>query len=227
MTPGVVVTDMLAELQQQLSGIYQVAGTCDVRDYIITDPTLAKIIGQDAMLTNTDETLLVSQDKDGLALSLFLDADMLDRLESSNPLNCLRAELLDDLWKVLEGISHFNCVVWKATQDRSVSLLELELQGEIDKFVSTTLLALGQANGDLLNSLHGWLFDNVRYHDELDDEQLDRYRSANAYAARFCHRLRRQLIDNDELALSELRRFYRLQLGDKISHIHSRAWRSA
>jgi len=218
---------MLAELQQQLSDIYQLTGTCDVRDYIITDPTLAKIISQDAMLTNTDETLLVSQDKDGLALSLFLDADMLDRLESSNPLNCLREELLDDLWKVMEGISHFNCVVWKATQDRNVSLLELELQGEIDKFVSTTLLALGQANGDLLNRLHGWLFDNVRYHDDLDDEQLDRYRSANAYAARFCHRLRQQLIDNDELALSELRRFYRLQLGDKISHIHSRAWRSA
>jgi len=218
---------MLAELQRQLSDIYQVAGTYDVRDYIITDPTLAKIIGQDAMLTNSDETLLVSQDKDGLALSLFFDADMLKRLESCSPLEYLRAERLDDLWKVLEGISHFNCVVWKATQDRSVSLLELELQGEIDKFVSTTLLAQGQANGDLLNRLHGWLFENVRYHDDLDDEQLDRYRSANAYAARFCHRLRQQLIDNDELALSELRRFYRLQLGDKISHIHSRAWRSA
>ncbi len=222
--PGALVTDMLAELQQQLSDIYQVAGTHDVRDYIITDPTLAKIIGQDAMLTNTDETLLVSQDKDGLALSLFFDADMLERLESCSPLEFLRAELLDDLWKVLEGISHFNCVVWKATQDRSVSLLELELQGEIDKFVSTTLLALGQANGDLLNKLHGWLFENVRYRDELDDEQMNRYRSANEYAARFCHRLRQQLIDNDELALSELRRFYRLQLGDKISHIHSRAW---
>ena len=222
--PGAQATDMLAELQRQLSDIYQVAGTYDVRDYIITDPTLAKIIGQDAMLTNTDETLLVSQDKDGLALSLFFDADMLERLESCSPLEYLRAERLDDLWKVLEGISHFNCVVWKATQDRSVSLLELELQGEIDKFVSTTLLALDQANGDLLNKLHGWLFENVRYRDELDDEQMNRYRSANEYAARFCHRLRQQLIDNDELALSELRRFYRLQLGDKISHIHSRAW---
>jgi len=212
---------MLAELQRQLSDIYQVAGTYDVRDYIITDPTLAKIIGQDAMLTNSDETLLVSQDKDGLALSLFFDADMLKRLESCSPLEYLRAERLDDLWKVLEGISHFNCVVWKATQDRSVSLLELELQGEIDKFVSTTLLALGQANGDLLNKLHGWLFENVRYHDDLDDEQLDRYRSANDYAARFCHGLQQQLINNDQLVLSELRHFYRLQLTDKISHIHS------
>lgn len=215
---------MLGQLQRQLSDIYQVGRTHDVRDYLITDPTLAKVIGQDALLTNTDETLLVSHDDDGLALSLFLDADMLGRLESSDPLNCLRAEYLDDLWKVLEGISHFNCVVWKATQDRTVSLLELELQGEIDKFVTTMMLALGQADTDLLNSLHGWLFDNVSFHEHLNDEQLDRYRSANDYAARFCHGLRQQLIDDDQLALSELRQFYRLQMSDKISHIHTQAW---
>jgi hypothetical protein len=217
-------TNMLAELQRHLSDIYQVDGAHDVRDYIITDPLIAKLIGQDAMLTNTEETLLVSQDDQGLSLSLFLDQELLGRVESSRPLDYLHAGLLDDLWKVLEGVSHFNCVVWKATQDRTVSLLELELQGEIDKFVSTMLLAMDQADTELLNGLHGWLFDNVSFHDELDDEQLDRYRSANDYAARFCKGLRKQLIDDDQVALTELRHFYRLQLSDKISHIHSQAW---
>jgi len=212
---------MLGALQRRLSDIYQLGRPCDVRDFMITDRTLAKALGQDAMLGNSEETLLLSQDEEGLSLSLFLDGDMLGRLESGNPLDKLRTELLDDLWKVLEGISHFNCIVWKATQDRSVSLLELELQGEIDKYVSTMLLALEQADTYLLNSLHGWLFDEVRYHDELDNEQLDRYRSANDYAARFCHGLQQQLIDDDQLVLSQLRHFYRLQLTDKISHIHS------
>ena len=212
---------MLGALQQQLSDIYHLGRSHDVRDFMITDPTLAKVLGQDAMLGNSEETLLLSQDEEGLSLSLFLDGDMLGRLESGNPLDKLRTELLDDLWKVLEGISHFNCVVWKATQDRSVSLLELELRGEIDKYVGTMLLALEQADTHLLNRLHGWLFDEVRYHDELDEEQLDRYRSANYYAARFCHGLQQQLIDDDQLVLSQLRHFYRLQLTDKISHIHS------
>ena len=215
---------MLAELQQQLSDIYQVGRAYDIRDFLVTDPAIASCIGQGAMLRNTDETLLVSQDDQGLALSLFLDGDMLERLESANPLNRLRADLLDDLWKVLEGVSHFNCMVWKATQDRAVSLLELELQGEIDKYVGTALLALSQADTELANDLHGWLFGDVRFHDDLDDEQIDRYRSANDYAARFCHRLHRRLIDGEPLALSELRRFYRLQLADKISHIHAQAW---
>jgi hypothetical protein len=215
---------MLAELQQHLSDIYQVNGAYDVRDYLITDPTFAKLLGRGAMLTDTDETLLVSQDEDGLALSLFLDAALLERLEAARPLDCLRAEALDDLWTVLEGISHFNCVVWKAMQDRSFSLLELELQGEIDKFVSTMLLAIGQSDTELLNRMHGWLFENVRFRDGLDDEQLARYRSANGYAARFCHRLRQRLIDDSMHALTELRRFYRLQLSEKISHIHAQAW---
>ena len=218
---------MLEALQQQLSDIYQVGHGYDVRDYLITDPVLARILGEDAMLMNTEETLLVSQDEQGLALSLFLDGDLLGRLESANPLDRLRAELLDDLWKVLEGISHFHCVVWKAAQDRTVSLLELELQGEIDKFVSTVLLAIGQDDAELSRRVHSWLFDDVRYNDELDDEQLDRYRSANDYAARYCHRLRRHLVRNKERALSELRQFYRLQLSEKISHIHSRAWARA
>jgi hypothetical protein len=173
------------------------------------------------MLGDSQETLLVAEDDDGLSLSLYLDAEMLERLESDNPLENLRAEQLDDLWKVLEGISHFNCMVWKARQDRTVSLLELELQAEIDKYVSTMLLAVDQAETHLLNRLHGWLFDEVSYHDELDAEQLDRYRSANDYAARFCHGLKHKLIENNQQVLAQLRDFYRLQLADKISHIHS------
>ncbi len=215
---------MISELQQQLNDIYQVGSDCDIMDFLITDPRLAKYIGGDAMSSVSGETLLVSQDDDGLAVSLFLDRDMLDRLESANPLDRLQAEQLDDFWKVLEGISHFNCVVWKAAQDREVKLLELELQAEIDKFVSTVQLALRQGNRGILNRLHGWLFDNVSFHHDLDDEQLDRYRAANDYAARYCRGLRRRLIDDDQLALSELRRFYRMQLTEKISHIHERAW---
>ncbi|MGI9224762.1 MAG: hypothetical protein ACR2QX_09820 [Woeseiaceae bacterium] len=214
---------MISRLQQHLTDIYQAGAGYDVRDYLITDPRLAKCIGEDAMLTDSKETLLIAEDDDGLALSLFLDAELLERLESSDPLGRLRAELLDDLWKVVEGVSHFNCVVWKASQDRNVSLLELELQAEIDKFVSTMLLAVSQGRCDMLDHVHGWLFDDVSYHDELNAEQLDRYRAANEYASRFCHALRRRLVEDVERVLGELRRFYRLPMTDKISHIHSQA----
>ena len=202
--------------------IYQVGPGYDVRDFLITDPRLAEILGQGNVLKNTCETLLVSEDEEGLAMSLFLDGEMLGRLEDANPFEQLRPEQLEDFCTVLEGISHFNCVAWKASQDRAVSLLELELQAEVDKFVTTTLLALAQRDNELLRRLHGWLFDEVSFHEDLADDDLERYRAANEYAARFCQRLSRCLLDDDARALSELRRFFRLQLPDKISHIHSR-----
>ena len=85
-----------------------------------------------------------------------------------------------------------------------------ELQAEIDKFVGTMQLALSQGDADMLHRLHRWLFDDVSFSDELNVGQVDRYRDANEYAARFCRGLRRRLMRQDEGAFAELRRFYRL-----------------
>ncbi|NIL94149.1 MAG: hypothetical protein GTO71_06835 [Woeseiaceae bacterium] len=218
---------MLGRLQRQLNDTYQADIGHDVRDYLITDPTLAKALSGDNTLTSSGETLLVSEDEDGLALSLYLEDEILSRLKSGDPTRELREEQLDDLCKVIEGVSHFNYVVWRAARDQRMTLLELELQAEVDKYVSTMQLALEQRDNDMVHALHSRLFDNFRFRDDLDQEQLERYRAASEYAARFCRRLRRRLVQNGDTVLEELRRFYRMPLGDKISHIHSRSWGSA
>ena len=218
---------MLARLQRQLNETYQTEHPFDVRDFLVTDLQIAKALSDDNALTLGGEALLVCEDDDGLSLSLYLEQAILDRLESADPMTSLCAGQLDDLCKVIEGLSHFNYVVWRASRDRSMSLLELELQAEIDKFVSTMQLASEQRDGDMLNGLHGRLFDNPRFRKELDEEQFERYRAASEYAARFCQGLRRRLLQQHDSTLKELRRFYRLPLRDKISHIHSRTWLSS
>ena len=215
---------MLDRLQAQLSDTYQADPGYDVRDFLITDPRLAKILGGAGALTAGGETLLVHEDETGLSMSLYLEKTLLERLESADPLSELRIGQLDDLCKVIEGLSHFNYVAWRARQDRSMSLLELELQAEIDKFVSTMEIAREQGDNELLNGLHDRLFGNPGFHDELDSEQLERYRAATEYAGRFCRGLRKRLLQQRDGALTELRRFYRMPLNDKISHIHARAW---
>jgi hypothetical protein len=215
---------MLAQLQDRLDQIYRTARIHDVRDFLVTDPNYAEALGQGTMLKGTDETLLMTQLDGELAVALYLNRDLLERLESSEPLVRLQSGLLQDLWTVLEGISHFNYVVWKATQDREVSLLELELQAEIDKFVGTVRLAAEQGDRYVLRSIHRWLFEDVSFRTDLNAEQRARYQSANAYAGRFCHQLGNRLEAGDELAMSRLRAFYRLPMTDKISHIHSAAW---
>ena len=69
----------------------------DVRCSLLSAPTLARGLGQDALLGDSHDPLLWAQAGEGLSLSLYLDAGMLERLESAQPLDQLRAELLDDL----------------------------------------------------------------------------------------------------------------------------------
>jgi hypothetical protein len=215
---------VLVELQKQLTDLYQVDRGLDVRDYLITDPALAKVLGQDALMPNTDESVLLSQDEDGLALSVYLNREMLDRLEESKPLDNLQVEQLNDFWTVLEGVSHFNYIVWSASKDRSMTLLELEMQAEVDKFVASLLLAAEQGDIELANQLHILLFEEATIKPDLDREQYERYAAASEYAGRFCHRLRERFFDSSDAALSELRCFYRFSQCEKISHIHSQAW---
>jgi len=214
---------MLDRLQQQLSETYQADPGYDVRDFLITDARIAKAISGDNVLTAGGETLLVHEDEDGLSLSLYLEAGILERLESDDPLTALREEQLEDFCKVIEGLSHFNYVAWRASRDRSMSLLELELQAEIDKFVSTMQLALHQQDNEMLNGLYARLFNDITLRPDLDDEQVERYRAATEFAARFCRSLRKRMLQNGDIALNELRRFFRLPLREKISHINSRA----
>ena len=215
---------MLSQLQDHLTSIYRVDPGYDVKDFLITDPIFAGILAEGSLTPDTEESVLMREDEGGLALSVFLDDAMLARLKDSNPLQELQVDQLADLWTVLEGISHFNFIAWRARKNRRISLLELEMQAEVDKFVSTFILALDQDDGELAVKLHGWLFDNVRFNPNLNKEQRERYNTANSYAGRFCHGLRKRLSHNSREGLHELRHFYRLSQRDKISHIHAQSY---
>jgi len=109
-------------------------------------------------------------------------------------------------------------------RDKTVTLLELELQAEIDKFVTTALLAQKQEDFSLLRNLHRLLFDEITYEPTLTRKERERYELANSYAARFC----RQLLDrvSRDNGNKQLREFYRLTQAQKMSYIHTLAWES-
>ena len=213
---------MLAKLQKHLVDIYQADCGHRVADFLITDRTVATCLGAQPLAAGVEETVLVAEDSNGMAVSVYLDKALLSRLEDQDPLSELKPGQLGDLSTVLEGISHFNYLVWSACQDRSVTLLELELQAEIDKFVATMLMALDQNDYELARDLHRRLFDDVSYQPSLDSDQRERYETANNYAARFCHRMLERMGESAGLQL--LRDFYRLTQVEKISCIHSLAW---
>ncbi len=211
---------VLGQLQTLLENIYALEMSYDVYDFLTTDAQLASRLDEDGR--RVDEKLLIAEEPDGASVSLYLDEGLMERLRESNPTNRLDAENLEDFWKALEGVSHFTYYAWNARVDKSVTLLEMELQAEVDKFIGTALLLQRQGDHSLRN-LHHWLFGLTRFDTRLSDDELTRYRDANHYAAKYCLKLAPQLQQwraGGELN-RELCEFYRLTQPAKIHHIEA------
>ncbi len=215
---------MLAELQSFIADIYDADCGHQLHDFLITDRELATQLGRKTLPDNVEETVLVAADEDGIAMSVFLDAALLARLDDADPMNELRVDQFSDFVVVLEGISHFNYLGWCAGRDKPVTLLELELQAEVDKFITTALLAQKQEDFALLRNLHRMLFDDIAYAPSLSRKERERYELANSYAARFCRQLLKRV--SRDAGNEQLRDFYRLTQAEKMSHIHTLAWQN-
>jgi hypothetical protein len=215
---------MLQALQKLLGGIYDVPLTHDVAEFLVTDRSrLPPALGAN----DADEQVLVAEDGGTLWVSLYLEPGVLRRLASADPLEALHAGNIADYWTALEGVSHFVYLIWNASHDRPVTLLELELQGEIDKYVGSLWLLRAQNPGRFPAELHPLLFEHARVDAALAGDRIALYRRANSYAARYCRRLAHTLrpagAADRAAAIAELRRFYRLSRERKLRHIEQAA----
>lgn len=207
-------------MQDLLAGIYDLPTEYRVHDFLFTE---RERLPAALRASATDEQVLVLEQEGDTAVGLYLDPQLLERLREANPLEALHGGNLADYWTALEGVSHFLCLAWHAGHDRAVSLLELELQAEIDKYVTSWWLLRRQSPHSNPAGLHRLLFERTRIHPALAGGHAELYREANRYAARFCRRLERQLSDRQRRVHSEtlagLRRFYRLNRERKLKHI--------
>jgi hypothetical protein len=214
----------IGELQALLIGIYDLPPAPDIRHFLLTDRELARTLGADRA---SDEQLLVAQDADALSIGLYLDAAVLARLHNLDPMRALTSENLADYLTVAEGVSHFVYLAWNAAFDKPVSLLELELQGEVDKYVAALWLLRRQGSGRFPHELHRALFERTRIDAVAAGERHDLYRTASRYAARYCRRVAARLEFTARAAASEtvaeLRRFYRWGNARKLRHIEQHA----
>jgi len=218
---------LLRELQNRLAGLYDAPAEHDVYDFLITDAAHAAALQGAAAAPSTDEQLLVVEEEDGVGISLYVDQSVIARLAERCPLQSLADENLADFCTALEGVSHFHYLVWSAGRERHVSLLELELQAEVDKYVSALQLMLQQRAGRFPAELFQRLFDRTAFLPHLPPHERTRYEEAHRFAARFCRRLEERFLRRrrarPEALLAELRTFYRLGRHAKLRHAEQ--WR--
>ena len=212
---------LLNRLQRHLENIYEVQSGYRVADFLIDDPALARRLDSTPNPRDLPEKLLIRQDGESLDLALYLDPDLLRRLDDNDPTESLHGDNLHDFWMALEGISHFLYLTWNAGHERSVSLLEMELQAEVDKYILAAFLFGRQMRGLVPKALYRQLFHAARFDERLDAAERYRYQSANYFAGRFCSYIEKEFLKPGARSglVNTLRRFYRLTQQRKIKAI--------
>ncbi|HEY8540082.1 MAG TPA: hypothetical protein VIL28_14530 [Steroidobacteraceae bacterium] len=210
---------ILCRMQSLLARLYDAHIEHEPQEFLVSDRRrLAALLGPEAANVSDEHVFIVPGD-DGVRVGLFIDREVLDRLSQHDPLEALSERNLQDFCTALEGVSHFHYLLWSLGRGRGVSLLELELQAEVDKYASALALLI-QQRGEFPHGLHAAMFDRVRYVPELDPQVRRRYEEANRHAARYCRSLDERFLrrrrSRPEAWVAELRQFFRFPHQQKL-----------
>lgn len=215
-------------LQQQFETIYQVAQELAIEDFLITRDTLGRLReNRHPPQSNWTQKglMLLLPEGDELRVALYIHEGVINNLRVHNPLQGLHEKNIHDFCIMVEEVSHFLYTTWKARQDMQMTRLEIELQGEVDKFILCTLYACSGRFRRGTLPLKELLFESFRFEDDLPPEWQQRYASASRLALNYCHFLETRFIRKNLLPqlMEEIRRFYRFSQREKISHINRAA----
>lgn len=207
------------DVQTHLESINGVRCDARVEDFVV-DRDAACALG---CKVRADEELLVYESAEGqLELALYLAPDLvvsLERMSLSTIGDALETELAS-YCQVVEGVSHFMYMAQTAGQERTVSLLELEAQAEVDKFAMCLMHRWQEPGRKWARELHQRLFDQVSYLETLSKEERWRYGEANRLARNYCGKLVPHFMERRlDRMLSALRYSYRLGAEAKLLHL--------
>ena len=197
----------LARMQRGLETLYRVDTGVEVGDFVIGEAVRDEL----APARKPREQLLVMEETGEMALALFIHPEVIASLDAG-----IGRHNLGDFLLAIEGVSHFIYAIQCARSERPVSQLELELQAEVDKYVTCLLHDV-----DSSEALRERLFRACAYEDDLDGDERERYQVANDNAHRYAAWLEVTFVARGRIPemLGELRRFYRTGLAAKLATI--------
>ena len=205
---------MLARLQLGLEALYRVETQLAIDAFVIDGDAARPRCGRRARRASSS---CCARTDGELAMALFVDAAALANLEQHDPAARLDDENFTDFCLAVEGVSHFVYLALRAAGSRGrVSQLELELQAEVDKF-ACCFLVRGHggptcAGGSTATSSTPTIWTPTSASATAPPTAKPaatrrRWSAASSRASR------------PWALLAELRRFYRMDLPDKLGRI--------
>lgn len=206
------LTAVQRALEQQ-NGLPELA---QVGDFLIDEDQRQTLPGCDLAAF---EQVFVDDHPDEPGMAVFIAPDILTRLgDTAARVSLGDPPALDEYCVAAEGVSHFLYLTQCASENRPVTLLELELQAEVDKFVHLSeKLALGPGSTEQ-HVLLEVLFERYELRAHVDATEAERYRNASKVAAKFCHRLLTlaRKAESNQVMLEKAREFFRQTLQGKV-----------
>jgi hypothetical protein len=215
--------DNLAFLQSELEAINAVEAP-GVNEFLV-GWEVAHAAGR---APRAPEELLVLEEEGALSLGLYLDEAVIADLAETDPHDrrprLTARSALRSLAYAAEGVSHFVYLATRAGAGRPVSLLELEVQAEVDKFALLLLHLWRRGLRRVSAALRRRLFERVRFRAHLGGEELARYREANRLGGGYARWLEGRFVEDADIEglLRELRQTYRLGGGEKLGYLGAR-----
>ncbi len=218
---------IIQKFDRALKALYNLPAPHRAENFLIV-PSSPKLKNIEKVKQNSDQGAVIVKYLKGAStvdLGIFFGDKIragLHQAESLEPAHWQQHQL-HALSVAAEEISHFHYLIDRCQLDRQVTQLELELQGEIDKFLLLFFLIqqLTEEDTKLFEVLFEKVFFDFSWSPHLTLDQKARYEEANTHARQFIKNFGETIWTKRTLeeALSHLRHFYRLSQSEKLGFI--------
>jgi hypothetical protein len=211
---GAAFGGLLLDVQHRLESLYGLEPGAPVTDFVVPPDGASALPG-------TGSRTLVAEHEGELSLAVVFERSIREHLLRADPRARLDAANLGAFSTLTEEVSHFVYLLHSAQREKTVTQLELELQAEVDKYLTAAFLLGLQNEGAVSSGLRRLLFHSYRLAEGVTGERAERYHAASRLADRYCAWLERRFLRTarvDDLA-RETRRFYRFGQREKLEAI--------
>jgi hypothetical protein len=218
---------LIKELQRKIEKTYALdTGITNIEQYIIGDKGYKEFYAKEKIVTVVKSCsgakVLIRDAGDTLKVSIYYPDELIRELEDNDPRLGLHDGNVDLCASFVEELDHFLFIAQNFKQHRPFSLLELELQANVTKYLILKYFVALQNKSLKLSK-----FDKeyIRYHlfykrkyDIEDASERKRYEDAGKFGMIYTKYI--DLLPQED-RLRDLRQFSRMTCPSKIRHIQS------
>jgi len=148
----------LQSVENFLASFYRFEKLASVENHLLTSSDLNQFSENETKLGST----FFVEEQDEIWAGVYFNSDLIQRILEQSPFQKLNQENLNDFLVLTEEVSHFHFVLNRYDRQIPVSKTEIEMQGEIDKWLVSSHLLNHQSGKDHARVVFELLFNATK-----------------------------------------------------------------